>query len=121
MKEKAISIRQPWASLIVAGIKDIENRSGLKNFRGICWVHASKTIDKEGFSWMKEQLDPAIYSNLEFPTGGIIGKVDFYDCVTESASIWFRGPYGFLLRHPMRIDFFPCSGQLGFFDVVVPF
>jgi hypothetical protein len=121
MKDKAISIRQPWASLIVAGIKDIENRSTLKNFRGPCWIHAAKTIDKEGFLWMKAQLDPAIYSNLEFPTGGIIGQVEFYDCVTSSASIWFRGPFGFLLRHPMRIDFFPCPGRLGFFDVEVPF
>lgn len=31
---KAITIRQPWASLIVHGIKDIENRSWQTNFRG---------------------------------------------------------------------------------------
>ena len=38
---KAITIRQPWASLIVHGIKDIENRSWQTNFRGRVLIHSS--------------------------------------------------------------------------------
>jgi len=121
MKSKALSIRQPWASLIVHGIKDIENRSTLKNFRGVIFVHAAKKPDEEGFLWMKDNLDPAIYSSISFKTGGVIGQVEIFDCVQVSDSIWFKGPNGFLLRYPVSLAFYPCSGRLGFFDVEVPF
>jgi hypothetical protein len=38
---KALSIRQPWASLIVAGYKDIENRSWRTSYRGSHRVKSS--------------------------------------------------------------------------------
>lgn len=38
---KAITIKQPWASLIVHGIKDIENRTWLTHFRGRVLIHAA--------------------------------------------------------------------------------
>ena len=34
MRVKVLTVKQPWASLIVHGIKDIENRSWKTNFRG---------------------------------------------------------------------------------------
>ena len=37
---KAITIKQPWASLIVEGIKDIENRTWKTSFRGRVLIHA---------------------------------------------------------------------------------
>lgn len=121
MKSYCLSVRQPWAALIVAGIKTIENRKGLKNFRGLCYIHAAKTVDKRGFKWLEGNLDPEIYSNLEFHTGGIIGLVTITDCVQKSDSIWFTGPNGFVLKYPKQIDFYPCPGQLGFFRREVPF
>ena len=39
---KALSIRQPWAWLIVNGHKDIENRSWPTRFRGPVLIHAAK-------------------------------------------------------------------------------
>ena len=38
---KAITIKQPFASLIVEGIKDIENRTWKTNLRGRVLIHAS--------------------------------------------------------------------------------
>lgn len=38
---KALSIKQPWASLIAHGIKDIENRTWRTHFRGKIYIHAS--------------------------------------------------------------------------------
>jgi hypothetical protein len=38
----ALSIRQPWAWLIVNGFKDLENRSWSTAFRGPVWIHAGK-------------------------------------------------------------------------------
>ena len=45
---KAISIKQPWASLIAYGIKDIENRTWRTNYRGRVLIHAGAS-KKEGW------------------------------------------------------------------------
>ena len=45
---KAISIKQPWASLIAHGIKDIENRTWRTNYRGRVLIHAGAS-KKEGW------------------------------------------------------------------------
>lgn len=44
---KALSIRQPWASLIAEGHKTIETRTWApwKGYRGPLAIHASKTVD----------------------------------------------------------------------------
>jgi len=97
---KAISIKQPWAWLIVNGYKDIENRSWSTNFRGRVYIHAS--------------LSP---KNKSLPGGCIVGEVDIIDCVTESKSRWFSGKYGFVLSNPIAYNApIPCKGQLGFFS-----
>lgn len=38
---KTLSVRQPWASLLVCGLKDIENRTWAPNFRGRIMIYAS--------------------------------------------------------------------------------
>lgn len=43
---KALSIKQPWASLIAHGIKNIENRTWKTHFRGRIYIHASGTPAK---------------------------------------------------------------------------
>ena len=42
---KAISLWQPWASLIVCGAKEIETRSWSTKVRGTVAIHAAKTKD----------------------------------------------------------------------------
>ena len=32
---KTLSVRQPWASLLVSGLKDIENRTWAPNYKGL--------------------------------------------------------------------------------------
>ena len=48
--------------------------------------------------------------------GGIIGSVELVDVVEQSASPWFFGPVGFVLRNPKPCKFIPMKGQLGFFN-----
>lgn len=38
---KILFVRQPWASLLVSGLKDIENRTWAPNFKGRILIHAS--------------------------------------------------------------------------------
>ena len=49
---KAISLKQPWADLIVNGIKDIENRTWKTSYRGKLFIHASKSFDRKGYLWI---------------------------------------------------------------------
>ena len=45
---KALSIRQPWAWLIVNGFKDVENRNWRTHWRGRLLIHASKGMTLAG-------------------------------------------------------------------------
>src|SRR5262249_13006032 len=42
-----ITVRQPFAGLLAAGIKPVENRSQAYNSRGELAIHAGKTVDAE--------------------------------------------------------------------------
>jgi hypothetical protein len=44
---RAISIRQPWAELILQGAKTIEVRSWATSYRGVLWLHAGLGKDDE--------------------------------------------------------------------------
>ena len=116
---KALSIRQPWAWLILHGGKDIENRTWRTNVRGTILVHAAKGMTKQEYYDVAQMVGPDFrlpaYEALQ--RGGIVGKVEIVDCVTHSISPWFFGPCGFVLRNPQSTEFRPYRGELGFFDV----
>jgi len=115
---KAISIRQPWAWLIVHGYKDVENRTWATKHRGPILIHAGKTLDP----YFDEIRQDVLAQGVEFhdarhiERGGIVGQANLVDCVTESTSEWFSGPYGFLLEDAQPLPFQPCKGRLGIFD-----
>ena len=119
---KALSLKQPWATLIVAGIKPIENRTWSCPYRGPLLIHASQNWDKEGARWIVDQfpdLRGLIYVSTHLK-GRIIGQVEMIDCVTEYDSPWFFGPYGFLFEDPYefhREEAIPYKGKLKIFEV----
>ena len=124
----ALSVRQPWAWMIIHGGKDVENRDWPTKVRGRVLIHAAKTITTEewrsawNFSQGTDAPAKASLAGLTRGTiqrGGIIGSVEIYSCVTEFRSHWFMGKYGFLLRDPRPLPFTPLRGRLGFFDVPV--
>lgn len=120
---KAISIRQPWAWLIIHSGKDIENRSWPTSFRGRVLVHASKGMTRseyeEAYDFVMCEVDPKIcMPTIEsLPRGGIVGEIEIVDCASQSSSPWFVGPFGFVLRNPKPRPFQQCKGALGFFEV----
>lgn len=131
---KALSIRQPWASLILKAGKDVENRCWPTKFRGRILIHAAKgmTLDEHEDAIhfagraCKAKPHPAAggatfrelgFAREDLQRGGFIGSVEIVDCVSHSESPWFMGEYGFLLRDPQPLPFRPWKGQLGFFDV----
>jgi hypothetical protein len=124
----ALSVRQPWAWMIIHADKDVENRDWPTKVRGRILIHAAKTMTVEEWrpAWNFSQgTDAPAKANLAGLTreniqrGGVIGSVEIYACVTHSPSHWFMGKYGFLLRDPRPLPFTPWPGRLGFFDVPV--
>lgn len=117
---KCLSIQQPWAELIVSGLKDIENRNWPTKMRGEFLIHAGKKFDNESFKYLSIYGGHFVGKTKEdFLLGGIVGKSNIIDCVTSYPSGWFIGKYGFVLKDSRRLDFIPCNGQLGFFNLEV--
>jgi len=112
---KAISIKQPWAYLIVNGHKDIENRTWTTKHRGPLLVHASKQVDKG--AWRRYQQEFNLPPMDKFELGGIVGQVEVVDCVPAHPSRWFQGKYGFVLQNAQKLPFRPYKGQLNLFEV----
>lgn len=118
----ALSIRQPWASLILKAGKDIENRSWQTRYRGRILIHAAKGCTHDELASGLDFAEAAcgVRYRVDLKTierGGIIGSVEIIDCVRQSDSPWFMGEYGFVLREPRPLPFLPWKGKLGFFEV----
>lgn len=117
---KAISIRQPWAWLIVNGYKDIENRSWRTKYRGQVLIHASQGVKKAEYERAKELTDRlGIALPTSFETGGIVGVAIITDCVEQSESPWFFGEKGFVLSDARPLEFIQMKGRLSFFETGV--
>ncbi|KEY87775.1 ASCH domain-containing protein [Pseudomonas capeferrum] len=122
---KALSIKQPWAWLIIHGGKDVENRTWHTKFRGRFLVHASKGMTKADYMAALEVVSGAASFEVlrglpmmeDLQRGGIVGSVELIDSVDHSDSPWYTGAKGFVLRDPKPLPFTPFKGQLQFFEV----
>ena len=121
----ALSIRQPWAWLIVNGHKDIENRDWPTNFRGRLLIHAGLTMSRTYYDHVVQELDgmgllpAALPTYDELPRGGFVGWTHVTDCVQEHHSKWKQeGSWAFVLRNSNPIEFKPWKGKLNFFNVL---
>jgi activating signal cointegrator 1 len=94
---KAISLWQPWASAIPAGLKTIETRSWSTPYRGPLAIHAAKRWTKtEREFWDKMVMWPdrvnerdafrhiGILSSGELPVGCIVATCELYACVSTT-------------------------------------
>jgi hypothetical protein len=102
---KCLSLKQPYAELIVSGKKTTELRTWNTKFRGEFLIHASKTVNKGACERIK--IDPK-----SLITGAVIGKSVLYDVKTyESKNSFLKDTkkhfadvnftdykYGFLLK-----------------------
>lgn len=71
---KALTIKEPWASLIINEYKTYEFRSWKTNYRGKILIHAGKSLESNQAKKFKEY-------NLEYSCGEIIGEADLVDCI----------------------------------------
>jgi len=116
---RALSLKQPWAQLVVDGRKKIELRKWNTNFRGRFLIHASKVPD---FDAMKRFG----FDNL--PLGQIVGKANLVEVKHYLKKSEFKddknlhlatsdwGEYGFMLDNIEKVKPIEAKGQLGFWD-----
>jgi hypothetical protein len=116
----AISIRQPWAELILRGKKPIEVRSWDTTYRGILYLHTGKV--PAGYKALDLGLQDAF-------RGGYVGTVELASTVAFNRKLWeewrelhlsdgpFReGLYAWMVRNPRRFENpIPGPGALGIF------
>ncbi len=121
---KALSIRQPWAELILQGRKTIELRTWQTNYRGRIAIHASQTVREE--ACVAYGVDPA-----RVVRGALVGTVELVDILTLDERDWealrdqhlslsdFHGPmFGWRLEAPQRLPQpIPMRGRMSLFDV----
>ena len=127
----AISVKQPWAALIVAGLKTIEIRTWPTRKRGRVLIHAGKMVDDRPEGWSRI-VTPELRTASEL-RGGIVGIADVIGCKSYTTAKtfaadtelhlndpgWFKPPrlYGFVFRTVQPVEFYPCVGQTLFFRI----
>ena len=71
---KALTVKEPWASLIINGYKEYEFRSWKTNYRGRILIHAGLTLEQDASKNFKDY-------NLNYGKGEIIGEATLTDCI----------------------------------------
>jgi hypothetical protein len=130
---KALSVRQPWAGLIAAGTKDVENRGRQTQHRGLIAIHASLRPDEDAHylphvrSWYK---NAAHHTKTIAEMQGVILAVAELDGCHQAGTTtvaccppWgepFHGAnraWHWRLRDVRPITPIPARGQLGLWNV----
>ena len=71
---KVLTIKEPWASLIINRYKEYEFRSWKTKYRGKILIHAGMSLEKDAAKRFSEY-------NLEYYKGAIIGEATITDCI----------------------------------------
>lgn len=128
---KTLTIKQPFATLIVEGLKEYEFRTWKTNYRGEILIHAGKGVDKKAMKRYE-------YLGLEYPKGCIIGKATITDCIKidddarkilkEKNSVIYSNiidnkdwnGYGFKLENVEKLEHIEVCGKLSFWEFDYP-
>lgn len=124
---KVITIKQPFASLIAAGLKEYEFRTWKTAYRGDLLIHAGKSVDSEAMKKFEGFV-------LDYPLGCIIAKATLTDCVRidnemrevlrkdnflvysgTTENVAWEG-YGFKLDNLQHLDPIYTRGMLGLWE-----
>jgi hypothetical protein len=132
MADYALSLKQPWAALLVHGVKTIEIRRWPTARRGLVYIHAARIPDDRPEGWA---MLPSRFRDTAELRGGLIGAAQLTGCklyreaavFTADRSLhlndpsWFdtAGLYGFTFERPQVLPFRRYPGWFRFFKVKV--
>ena len=112
-----LSMHQPWASLLVAGIKRTEGRGWNSDHRGRLWIHAAGAKPtpaqiEELEAHYAPHLAPGQKFPTHYPTSCLLGHVTVLDVVDEATHRAERpgapdcSPFNFVCEAPSQLPFF---------------
>lgn len=121
---KALTIRQPWAELILQGRKQIELREWTTGHRGLLVIHAGGYVEEE--ACCDYGFDPAIITRA-----AVVGVVEVVEMIVFTPDSWrdLRPLHlaagddpgrwqGWRLANPRRLpEPIPMSGARGLYDL----
>lgn len=84
---RALSIHRPYAALILAGIKPIENRTWDTRYRGLMVIHAAKhraTLPKEQLALLTTPYQVTVGMLPDLQYTGFVGVVELMDVCEEA-------------------------------------
>ena len=112
---KALTLTQPWATLVAIGAKRIETRSWRTDYRGPLAIHAA--LGKYNDEYLLQKIEPfssalnaaGIVSRLQVPLGGIVAVCELVRVIpTErfhpSPVFEWYGPGGRHYRYELTND-----------------
>lgn len=115
---RVLSVRQPFAWAIATGRKKVENRKWTTAYRGVVYIHASRSLSGAGAEWLEDTFRLKMPPGE--PRGAIVAVAELVDVVTKKRAKrfgrWFFGPYGLVfanvrvLRKPVKT-----LGRLGLY------
>lgn len=126
---KAITIWQPWAALIMSGVKTVENRKWTPNieFGTRIAIHAGK--DDDVAEWVVKEIEALGAERVKalcWEKGRVLGTVEWCGFCTNPSGLpegqrkWFAGPYGWILRNPRPlVTPVLMKGKLGLWDLPI--
>lgn len=99
---KALTLTQPWATLVAIGAKKIETRSWNTGYRGQLAIHAAAGKYVDDYLLMKIEpfysalRDAGIESRLQIPLGGIIATCELAETRCIDNLDWKEGKRGWV-------------------------
>ncbi|KAJ7311214.1 hypothetical protein JRQ81_006826 [Phrynocephalus forsythii] len=120
-----LSMHQPWASLLVKGIKRVEGRTWYTSHRGRLWIAATaKSPSSQEIAELEATYRILLQKGLEFPpsypSGCLLGCVDLMDCLSQEQfqeqypqmSQESSSPFVFICSNPQEMVVkFPIKGK----------
>lgn len=132
---RALSVRQPWAWLIVNGHKPFENRDWSPKNPGRMWLEKRLSHCLEGFTILihaakgmtGDEYDQAYFmaqgdynitlpAMKDLPRGGIVGVANAVRWHDTRPALPYAFGSGIELEAAAPREFLPCKGALGFFQ-----
>jgi len=118
-----LSVQQPWAWAIAAGIKRIENRSWETRYRGPLAIHAGKSLGRlagtDPVAW--HSIIPGLPDFDQLPFGALVAVCTLTNVVpveSVQGKPFAEGPFCWLLDDVFALEKpIPLTGRQGLFEV----
>lgn len=121
---KALTLTQPWATLVALEAKRVETRNWRTRYHGPLTIHAGRRFPREAID-LASQLRVEGMIPWPLPFGAVIATAELLDCVPvekvkdrlsgfeRRVGNYSEGRYAFILGMVHRVDPIPCRGALG--------